>query len=115
MTIQPTNDIAELFEQRCIEPSCSATYSIGERIYVCPRCGGLLDIEANDSYSPAADTLKSLWLSRKTSLAVSDISGVWRFRELLPFSAEIIPVSLREGNTPLYEAPAVLRTVRSIH
>lgn len=105
MTIQPTNDIAELFKQRCIEPNCSATYSIGERIYVCPRCGGLLDIEANASYSPAADTLKSLWLGRKTSLAASDISGVWRFRELLPFSADIVPISLREGNTPLYEAP----------
>ena len=105
MTIQPTNDIAELFGQRCIEANCSATYSISERIYVCPRCGGLLDIEASDSFVPDAETLRSLWLSRKTSLAGSDISGVWRFRELLPFPNDVEPVSLREGNTPLYQAP----------
>jgi len=35
-----------------------------------------------------------------------DLSGVWRFRELLPApeSADFV-ISLREGNTPLYELP----------
>ena len=34
-----------------------------------------------------------------------DQSGVWRFRDLLPIVAEDRVVTLREGNTPLYEMP----------
>jgi threonine synthase len=35
-----------------------------------------------------------------------DLSGVWRFRELLPMpQSEESVVTLREGNTPLYELP----------
>src|SRR5580704_5731586 len=34
-----------------------------------------------------------------------DSSGVWRFREMLPIGAQQPLVTLREGNTPLYEAP----------
>jgi threonine synthase len=34
-----------------------------------------------------------------------DQSGVWRFRELLPPLADAQAVTLREGNTPLYELP----------
>jgi threonine synthase len=34
-----------------------------------------------------------------------DQSGVWRFRDLLPIVAEDQVVTLREGNTPLYELP----------
>jgi threonine synthase len=31
-------------------------------------------------------------------------SGVWRYREMLPFDAEVSAVTLREGNTPLLES-----------
>ena len=35
-----------------------------------------------------------------------DQSGVWRFRELLPIVRDVDRVvTLREGNTPLYEMP----------
>ena len=34
-----------------------------------------------------------------------DISGVWRYRELLPFDDAAPFVTLFEGNTPLYDAP----------
>ncbi|MGH9712664.1 MAG: threonine synthase [Candidatus Acidiferrales bacterium] len=34
-----------------------------------------------------------------------DQSGVWRYRELLPFDATVPIVSLVEGNSPLYDAP----------
>ena len=105
MITHPNIDSPTTFEQRCIEASCSAAYSIGERIYVCPRCGGLLDIEAQYSQQPDAETLKRLWLNRKQSFVESDISGVWRFRDMLPFTTDVVPVSLREGNTPLYDAP----------
>jgi len=34
-----------------------------------------------------------------------DQSGVWRFRDLLPIVADDQAITLREGNTPLYELP----------
>ena len=40
-----------------------------------------------------------------------DLSGVWRFRELLP-AVDGTPervITLREGNTPLYELPQCAR------
>ncbi|HKR21382.1 MAG TPA: threonine synthase [Pyrinomonadaceae bacterium] len=39
------------------------------------------------------------------SLDVRDRSGVWRFREFLPFTDDVEVVSLQEGNTQLYDAP----------
>jgi threonine synthase len=50
--------------------------------------------------------LKHTWRERRSSNAPLDLSGVWRFRELLPVpvSDEQV-VSLREGNTPLYDLP----------
>src|SRR6266446_3652115 len=30
--------------QRCINPACAATCSVDETAFVCPRCGGLLDV-----------------------------------------------------------------------
>src|SRR6266540_384831 len=89
--------------QRCIEPSCGASFALDERRYTCMRCGGLLDIEPEPT--AAATTLKRVWRERMTSFDVRDRSGVWRYRELLPFADDISIVSLAEGNTPLYEAP----------
>lgn len=47
--------------------------------------------------------LQEVWRARRASPAPADQSGVWRFRECLPELGE--PVTLREGNTPLYELP----------
>ncbi|MGA2947987.1 MAG: threonine synthase [Candidatus Sulfotelmatobacter sp.] len=53
-----------------------------------------------------AATLKSSWRERRSSNAALDLSGVWRFRELLPVpKSEQYVVTLREGNTPFYELP----------
>jgi len=53
-----------------------------------------------------AAALKSLWLERRLSRLPIDESGVWRFREMLPGLNESSSlVTLREGNTPLYELP----------
>ncbi|MGA8619519.1 MAG: threonine synthase [Candidatus Sulfotelmatobacter sp.] len=55
--------------------------------------------------------MKSIWKERRSSSASLDLSGVWRFRELLPAPAsEWQVVTLREGNTPLYELPQASRT-----
>ncbi|HLI76623.1 MAG TPA: threonine synthase, partial [Acidobacteriaceae bacterium] len=47
--------------------------------------------------------MKHLWEERRTSTQAVDQSGVWRFRDLLPIVAEYRIITLREGNTPLYE------------
>jgi len=72
---------------------------------VCPRCGGLLDIERTDAIAIDPAALRELWRARLTSRDARDRSGVWRFREFLPFDDEDPIVTLAEGNTPLYDAP----------
>jgi len=53
-----------------------------------------------------ADELKTLWRARRASNAPLDQSGVWRYREFVPFLSDYQGVvTLREGNTPLLEAP----------
>lgn len=94
-----------MFFQRCITPNCRAEYKIDERLYVCSRCGGLLDIDRSDPIAVDVTSLRDLWRKRLSSLESRDRSGVWRFREFLPFDADTQIVSLGEGNTPLYDAP----------
>lgn len=91
--------------QRCIVPACSSTYGIRERIYICPHCSGPLEIQCELPSRAAASSLRSRWEARAASLDPLDRSGVWRYRELLPFDAGAHIVTLFEGNTPLYDAP----------
>jgi threonine synthase len=98
------------FVFRCI--GCGSMASTAAQDSRCAQCGNLLEI-TDPSWKPAglsAATLKSLWRERRTSNATLDLSGVWRFRELLPTPASVDHVvTLREGNTPLYELPLSAR------
>ena len=91
---------------RCIEPDCAADFSINDKLYTCPRCGELLDVWYGfASLSRHDDQLKQEFRNRKTSQSPIDRSGVWRFRELLPFVNDPTNiVTLAEGNTPIYDA-----------
>ena len=90
----------------CIEATCKARYAIGERIYACSRCGGLLDVQYDFKLAANTADLKVMFRNRRASDATVDLSGVWRFRELLPFVNDLSKaVTLAEGNTPIYEAP----------
>ncbi|HEY7785395.1 MAG TPA: threonine synthase [Pyrinomonadaceae bacterium] len=91
-------------QQLCIEPACGATFPLNDRLYVCPRCGGLLDVQPASPSTLDPDELKSRWTMRLSSFDARDRSGVWRYRELLPFHGDARIVSLLEGNTPLYDA-----------
>lgn len=76
----------------------------------CTECGDLLEASYPGLTCDAA-ALKRTWKERRMSLAPLDQSGVWRFRELLPILAdERRAVTLREGNTPLYELPRCARS-----
>ena len=105
MSIQEKSINTLRASQHCIEPQCGARFSIEDRLYVCPRCGGLLDIEREKGEAPDGERLKALWHERRSSTDARDRSGVWRYRELLPFAEGAPIVTLAEGNTPLYDAP----------
>jgi len=100
---QSTETAAKL---RCI--ACGCTPDSAARDFRCAKCGDLLEFFFFGwTFDPAA--LKALWLNRKTSRNALDQSGVWRFRELLPHIPEEHAITLREGNTPLYQLPRCAR------
>lgn len=91
---------------RCIETNCKQHYSIDSRIFTCSRCGGLLDVHYDFNLSGTPPQMKTLFRERLADNNELDRSGVWRFRELLPFVNDQSPVvSLSEGNTPIFRAP----------
>ncbi len=89
---------------QCIEPACRARFESTARLYTCLDCGGLLDV-VHELNCWQADELRQLWDHRLGSKAAADQSGVWRFRELMPEADEAQIVTMREGNTQLFEAP----------
>jgi len=88
----------------CFNRECRERFSITQVLYNCPKCGGLLEADVARGASNAA-ALKKLWRERRMCNTTLDQSGVWRYRELLPFEDHAdLAVSLREGNTPLLES-----------
>ncbi|MFZ0562733.1 MAG: threonine synthase [Terriglobales bacterium] len=106
-TIQNLEIMARL---RCI--ACGAAPDSAAADFRCTACGDLLEFifpgwTAGAAIDPAV--LKALWLARRTSREALDLSGVWRFRELLPNIPAEHAITLREGNTPLYQMPRCAR------
>jgi threonine synthase len=88
----------------CFAEGCRARFPIHEVLYNCPRCGGL--IEAVYDWPESTSEWKRAWRERRMSNAPIDQSGVWRYREFLPFLDDYqAVVTLREGNTPLLSGP----------
>jgi len=87
--------------QQCINPQCAATFDLRDVLSECPTCGNLLDAQYDWDRMPVPDSLsffESRWASRRHPL---DFSGVWRFRELIPFAAEDEILTIGEGQTML--------------
>src|SRR5208283_1346855 len=86
---------------QCIEEACGRRQDPKKDAHACAFCGGLLDVKYElDPFDP--EELRRTWHQRRLSGEPIDRSGVWRFRELIPFvdsGARII--SLSEGSTPL--------------
>src|SRR6185437_14333500 len=89
----------------CFRDNCREKYPIDSVLYQCPRCGGLL--EASYRWDAAGVSgWKTLWRNRRLDNSALEQSGVWRYRESIPFLQDISRVvTLREGNTPLLPAP----------
>jgi threonine synthase len=106
MTELATKVGTSVSQLRCI--GCGRT-ALADR-FRCEHCRDLLEIiypgwEQGGPNGYSATELKKLWLQRRASSESIDQSGVWRFREILPeISAEKI-ITIREGNTPVYELP----------
>jgi len=100
-------------QMHCI--GCGALSRQATQSFRCPTCGDLLEIiypgwKSTDGIQGNLSPLKNLWRQRKTSDLPLDQSGVWRFREVLPELPDSQTViSLREGNTPVYELPGCAR------
>jgi threonine synthase len=101
---------------RCI--GCGAIADHADQDFRCQNCGDLFEIfylgwsgsASSKAARPDPASLKQLWLNRKSSFLPSDTSGVWRFREMLPaLKTGNEPITLREGNTPLYDLPGCAR------
>ena len=87
--------------QACLNPRCASTFDIGQILTSCPACGSLLDIQYDWDQIPVPKSLREFearWNNRRQPL---DFSGVWRFRELLPFAPDAQIVTIGEGQTLL--------------
>jgi threonine synthase len=92
----------------CFDRSCRTRYAITDVLYNCRKCGGLLEAVYEIEGNP--EGLKKLFRERRMNNTPLDQSGVWRYRELFPFLEDYSCVTtLREGNTPLLDAPLAAR------
>ena len=100
--------------QQCIDPTCASTFGIDEVHVACPKCGSLLDVKYDWDRLPVPKSLayfEHRWATKGTAVGGRlDFSGVWRFRELMPFyRTEADVVSIGEGRTMLQQADLLAR------
>jgi threonine synthase len=106
-----SSTLTDVAWQACISPDCDATLSVDEVAAACPQCGELLDIQYDWDRAPVPTSLRefeSRWGTRHQPL---DFSGVWRFRDLLPFAPDNRIVTIGEGQTILQRSQALARYV----
>jgi threonine synthase len=101
------NSTQELAFQKCLNHVCGETYSIQQALTACPKCGDLLDVRYEWDRLPVPSKLadfEAMWSKRWDP---TRFSGVWRFRELLPYAPVEKIVTVGEGQTILQTADAV--------
>ena len=103
--------MADSHQLRCVGCSAGIAGRDASSDFRCAQCGQLYEVvypwsrpAAVGDRLPNASALRWLWQERRSSNLAVDQSGVWRFRDLLPIlDRPENAVTLREGNTPLYE------------
>ena len=97
----------EVAFQQCINPACRTKVSIDRAIFECPHCADLLDVVYDWDRAEVPSSLS--WFERKWAERTDpeNFSGVWRFRELLPFVAKNQIVTIGEGQTLLQRSDPV--------
>lgn len=111
MSVPTTMTQTDLAYQQCINPACRATYAVDQTIFACPTCGDLLDVVYDWDRLPVPGRLNEFEAKWSTRLDPLNFSGVWRFRELLPFAPREMVVTVGEGQTLLQTADKVARYV----
>ncbi|MFO0926736.1 MAG: threonine synthase [Gemmataceae bacterium] len=99
--------MADVVYQRCIHPDCGATAAVDDTSFRCPACGGLMDVAYDWNRLPVPKSLRDFeakWAHRTDPLC---FSGVWRFRDLLPFAPPEKILTIGEGQTILQKADQV--------
>src|SRR5258708_3755239 len=87
---------------RCVH--CGAVQQRVTPMFRCTECNELLEVSysgVRESFPDGPLHLRDIWRQRRLSSVVTDTSGVWRFRELLPHVEAKHIVTMGEGNTPL--------------
>lgn len=80
---------------KCVE--CARQFGVSEIEYVCPECGGNLDVLYD--YERIGKQLS------KSTLAADRNLTIWRYRALLPIEDSSPVPSLAVGWTPIYDCP----------
>jgi len=99
-TISTSQAVQSAF-QTCLSADCGATVGVEDALTACPQCGSLLEMSYEWDRLPVPGSLREFearWGNRRNPL---DKSGVWRFRELLPFAPPDSIVTIGEGQTIL--------------
>lgn len=97
---------------RCVH--CSAVQEAPDQAFQCAHCHELLEAVFPGRAPLAADEaqrLRHTWRERRLSNAPEDVSGVWRYREMLPQLAPQHTITLKEGNTPLWPLRRAARSL----
>jgi len=104
----------EVAFQQCMDPDCRSTFGVEEVHVNCPACSkkgksSLLDIAYDWSRLPVPKSLNFFehrWSTKGAGIqGALDFSGVWRFRELMPFyRKESDIVTIGEGRTCMQNA-----------
>jgi threonine synthase len=90
--------IANHWRMECVD--CGAHLESEPAGFACPNCKGLLQLTREEGNPPSRSEL----FGRKGE-------GIWRFRTLLPFDADVSPISLGEGGTPLIKTRNLSREI----
>ncbi|MDX2148635.1 MAG: threonine synthase [Planctomycetota bacterium] len=112
--------------QQCTSSACGQRFDVRSTLIACPACGSMLDVayawRANlftgasrgwsrfEARSLTAGPRESAGAAATT--AALDFSGVWRFRDLMPFfDHDRTIVTIGEGRTNLQRADQLARSI----